>query len=1688
MKKLLLLLLLAATSIGYAQPYNNSWINYGKTYYKFNVGSAGLYRVSQSVLASSGLSTIPAEQFQLWRNGEQVRIYTSVVSGPLGSGGYFEFWGLANDGKVDNRLFLNPSFQLSDQLSLQTDTSAYFLTVNSSSPNLRYSIAANNVAGTTLTPESFFMNRVRVNYRNQINPGFARPVGPYVYSSSYDSGEGWSSADISPSTGITHTIPNLNLFTTGPAASFKIAASGNALNFRTIRVNLFNTNIITATMNQFDIARVENNNIPLSVFQSPDALTVNIQNGAGIATDRMVVSHFEVRYPSKWNFNAQNNFSFELPASVTGNYLVIDNFNYGSQAPALLDMNSGARYIGDIATAGKVKFVLPASVDTLRKFILTSIDGSATRSITGLITRNFINYSLPANQSGYMIISHSNLFNNGAGINYVEQYRAYRASAAGGSYNAKIYNIDELVDQFAYGIKKHPIAVKDFVQFAKNTFAPRPAFLFIIGKGLAYNDYRSNENVVGSLAESLNLVPSFGYPASDNLLSSDYYKFVPEIPIGRLAAINGNEVAIYLDKMKQFEQAQVSTSQTVADKAWMKNIIHVIGGATTQESDLFKGYMDVYKDIIEDTFYGGKVETFAKSSTAAVQIALSQRIEDLFREGLSLVGYFGHSSANTLEFNLNSPELYQNQGKYPLFNVSGCTAGNIFIYDPLRPSGNLNLSEKYVLSPQRGSIGFLASTHLGIPPYLNNYNIQLYTAIGLNQYDRSIGEHIKRVVQDLAPNPASLEFFTRMHVEQILLHGDPALKVNPHPKPDYIIEEPMVRINPSIISVADNSFTINVKMLNIGKAIKDSIRVTVKRILPDNSIVSLYDKLIPAIRYMDSVNLIVPINPITDKGQNKIVVTLDVNNRVTETSESNNTVTKDFFIFEDEIRPVYPYNFSIITQQGNLFYGSTANPLTGLKSIVMEIDTTELFNSPFKKIVTTASLGGLIQFNPGVTYTDNTVYYWRVSIVPVTGNIIWNNSSFLYLANGSKGFNQSHYYQHLKSTYSQMSLQPNRKFTFNTIPRNLNIKTGLFPYFDYDVINVNLDFQQVEQYGCEYNSLQFMVFDSSTLNAWDNYNNPSNTFGRFGSRRVCDQPVRKFFEFPFGTASYRKSAMDFLDSIPAGHFVSLTNIGNINNTSFINQWIADQTILGPGNSIYHKLKSLGFTQIDSFTRNRPFIFFFQKGVPSFVPRQKMGLNADEYLNENYALSTRYKNGTIWSPVFGPAKAWKELHWRGTDLEPAVPDSVSVEIHGVTQTGNTVLLATVRPARDTSISFINPVIYPFIKLKMNNADNVLATAHQLSYWRLNADYVPEGAVAPNITFKMKDTVDVGEGIDFELAFKNISETAFDSLKVKFVITNRNNVDSPLIIPRQKRLLVGEVLTISYRIDTRSFPGNNRLYVEVNPDNDQPEQYHFNNFIYKNFYVRPDKVNPLLDVTFDGVHILNRDIVSAKPHIVIKLKDESRFLALNDTSLLKVQIRYPDPSGSGNGILRTYYFDQDTMKFTPATIGAGGENSATIDLTPYLPGDDEEYELIVSGKDVSGNSAGELQYRVSFRVINKPMISNLLNYPNPFTSSTAFVFTVTGSQPPQNMRIQILTVTGKVVREITRDELGPIRVGRNITEFKWDGTDQYGSKLANGVYLYRVITNLNGVSLEKYKVEGDKTDKFFNKGYGKMYLLR
>ncbi|MEY2899121.1 MAG: hypothetical protein RL138_1174, partial [Bacteroidota bacterium] len=285
----------------------------------------------------------------------------------------------------------------------------------------------------------------------------------------------------------------------------------------------------------------------------------------------------------------------------------------------------------------------------------------------------------------------------------------------------------------------------------------------------------------------------------------------------------------------------------------------------------------------------------------------------------------------------------------------------------------------------------------------------------------------------------------------------------------------------------------------------------------------------------------------------------------------------------------------------------------------------------------------------------------------------------------------------------------------------------------------------------------------------------------------------------------------------------------------------------------------------------------------------------------------------------------------------------------------------------------------------------------------------------------------------------------------------------------------------KLNSMNLVGLNTLLIELNPSNyyHKPEQHHFNNLAKLSFLVTRDNVNPILDVTFDHQRILDGDIVSPHPEIDVRLNDENLFLILDSINVLTAWLKSPNS---------TTYVQQTSansgLVFYPAQKGSKS-NTARLKLNPSL-NQDGEYKLKVQGLDRSGNLAGDLSYEIGFNVITNSSITQVMNYPNPFTTSTRFVFTLTGSVLPDYFKIQIFSVSGKMVRELTLNELGlDLHIGRNISTYAWDGTDQYGDPLGNGVYFYRVVTKLDGQNMD---ILSSGADAYFKSGFGKMYLMR
>ncbi len=1094
MKRLLLLLFLITGLAAQSQTYNNEWIDYSKTYYKFKVGATGLYRISQPVLASLGIGNTPAQDFQLWRKGEQVPMYTTVQTGTLGAGDYLEFWGEMNDGKSDNELYRNTDYQLNDKWSLETDTVSYFLTIHTSGPNLRL-VPTANVLPTALPAEPYYMHTEGIYYKSKINNGYAAVVGEYVYSSSYDQGEGWSSPDIGTNVTRTETMANLYPYTGAgaPAPVLRIHASGNALNPRQLEVRVNNTLVNTQTMDFFDYKKFETT-LAASLISGGIAI-IGVKNATSISNDRMVIAQTELVYPRLFNFGGGSNFKFELEASTSGNYLEIVNFTHGGVSPIIYDMTNGKRYVTDITNPNLIKVVLEPSAVKRKLIMFGQYPNYPIFQVTSLQTRNFVNYLTAANQGNYLIITHPVMQTSASGTNYVEEYKAYRSSAAGGSHNAKVYLIDELVDQFGLGVKKNPASIRNFILWCRSRFSVPVKNVLLIGKGLNYAQYRTYESNVD--VERLSFIPSFGFPASDNLLACDPRgDGIPKVSIGRLSTISGEEVAVYLAKVKQYEQAQALSSPLIADKAWQKNVVHVIGAADGSLGAILTADMERYRSIIADTFYGANVNTFSKVSSAPVEQASSERLYRLFEQGIGLMTYFGHSSATTLEFNLDNPDQYNNAGKYPITIVMGCNAGNFYNFNTLRFLTKETLSEKFVLADQRGSIAFIASTHFGIVHYLDIMNTKTMMAASVTHYGKTIGEVMRESIAQVYGLTTQNDYYARFHTEQTTLHGDPAIRFDGSTnKPDYAIEEPLVKVNPSFISVAETHFKVDAKFVNLGKALNKNIVVEVKRTYPNLTTEVIRRDTIPGVRYMDSLSYSIDIVGTRDKGLNRISICLDADNTVDELYETNNCITKDVYIYEDEARPVYPYNYAIVNNPALKLVASTANPFGNLKQYVMEMDTTEFFNSPVKVSRTLSSAGGVMEFVHGVTLSDSTVYHWRVAPVPASGQPSWNKSSFIYLSNSGPnsselGYNQSDFYQQSKSTYTRIVLDSaTHGYKFGKVYQNLFLKMGTyvtsgssaaasFSVAINGVANIRLT--------SWFQSLVFNVFDPVSFRPWQN--------------------------------------------------------------------------------------------------------------------------------------------------------------------------------------------------------------------------------------------------------------------------------------------------------------------------------------------------------------------------------------------------------------------------------------------------------------------------------------------------------------------------------------------------------------------------------------------------------------------------
>jgi hypothetical protein len=179
----------------------------------------------------------------------------------------------------------------------------------------------------------------------------------------------------------------------------------------------------------------------------------------------------------------------------------------------------------------------------------------------------------------------------------------------------------------------------------------------------------------------------------------------------------------------------------------------------------------------------------------------------------------------------------------------------------------------------------------------------------------------------------------------------------------------------------------------------------------------------------------------------------------------------------------------------------------------------------------------------------------------------------------------------------------------------------------------------------------------------------------------------------------------------------------------------------------------------------------------------------------------------------------------------------------------------------------------------------------------------------------------------------------------------------------------------------------------------------------------------------------DLVGKNPVLTAEIFDEN---GINLTQEVGHRIEIQINEEQRKDITSFFAYDRDSYS----------EGELSYHLDDLESGD---HHLKLEAWDNLNNPSIE---EISFRVANEEglVLSDVVNFPNPFKDETNFTFQLLGSDTGTELEIKIYTITGRLIKSF--DNLVPPSDGYNY-DYLWDGRDDDGDIIANGVYIYKLV---------------------------------
>ncbi len=1597
------------------RPTTASWYNPANPYLKIYTAKDGVYRITGATLASAGLnlSGINPRTFKLFFKGREVPIrIIGEDDNQLDPTDIIEFIGYVNRGEPEPLLNPNSGLQtgtVTEYLNVHSDTCIFWLTWGGA---LGRRMTDETAAPTNTTPQSTYRDTQHIERDTIYVTGFT----------SFDSittervpGEGWiwkrlQVNDFNTADSLVQPFIVRNPAPTGNA-ELQVRVVSATFTPATLEVYVNQTLATTISIStRGEVIRTAN--VPMSALQAGEnRLTLRLIQGTGSS-----VVDFD------W-FKLTGEFLYTLPPQT-------EQFEFASTANADIVLTNAQSSNTFIYNLSDTTFLTGVAIsgNTLRFSAQSGKRYVATMPIAYLspVIRAHQNGDLrnPNNGADYIIITHPSF------LSQANRLATFRQTALGGGYRTKVVTTEEVYAEFSDGFFT-PKAIQEFLKYAYNNWQlPRPKYVLLMGSGTW--DPKNNYGFAEPLRK-LPLIPVYGNPVSEiwfvSFENSPSRPFVnvPKMHIGRVPAVTLEEATIYVDKL-------IETATLPLSQAWYKQFLFITGGIGSFEQQLFRNTaLSIINQSVLPAPTAGIVDTiFRDDDNPFVSSLAAERIQNRINSGTAVINFVGHAGSETWDFTLGDPRVLRNNGKYPLIFSWTCHTGRFA--EPNRRT----FGETFVFLAQAGATNFIGTAGYGYVGPDEVLNRAVYRAIADTL--REVGLIWNAAYQTLL---AQTFFWSPINIctlDQYNIQGDPAQPIVIPRKPDFDIQPSDIAFQSQTIFEQDDQF-VKVSARNFGIASPDSVSLRIyERAQGTGAFTKIADTLFSRILVRDS--LIIRLNFRNRSGVRELEFRVNEDGAIEEVNPANNIARTMIVVFPNDVVGTMPYNFSVLSASAPAF--SIISSSAGLESgrtYQFELDSTMTFDSPAKRISGDLQEDTLITtWQPQLTPILNIPYYWRVRIRNRDGSTTpWRMQTVRFdTVNGAM------HHIRWRQQGKQIGLNTLDNVRVNTEgvtiasgEERLRLRSVGAPMYDYFgrffyeiAVGDCVLFNQVPPFTSQIRGLNISILDT----AKSLFPSPVQNFDLLRAIGV-DGP-------PDTTVVPRLLAL--IDSLPQ-HAVLLVSLVDAV------QDIPDGFAFLPfAPEVLNRFVQLGSVRFGNLRFRESWVFAGSKDRRVYFEdwgRRCFPNSGCDSAFRPTAIDTVIRIprqiALIETDPIGPAAQWGMLSWQASSPSPNA--KVMITVIGIRRDGTSDSLLTISSGSQYNLMNLSATQYPFLKLRvrlMRDVPNGLAPA--LQSLSLNFTTTGDLATSNRLFTTTRDTVRQGEPINLQLQLQNIGMAEISPIRVDLSVQSPNTqtrrflqsvvIDSALA-PNQRR-------TLNFTVPTTALTGTQIFNADIDPDNRLQEISRFNNQAFRQAFIAGDSLSPQVDITFNGQRIPNGALVPKRPRIVITATDDSP-IPIADTTLFSIALGQTP-----------IYFSDSRLAFTPATAT---NKTATVVFTPELP--DGRDTLRVTVRDASGNLADSAQSVVAFSVESDFKIQNLYNYPNPFRDETFFAFRMTGEPDarPTEFKIRIYTVAGRLIKEI--DVIPTLNESFNGNGFglyrvRWDGRDNDGDLLANGIYIYRI----------------------------------